>query len=127
MKSLVLCAALVWFPLLSGCTVLAIADAAGSAVVYGVKLEGVDGRAGMAAVAVKPGVELDLKALAQHVTSQLPGYAVPQYVRLLQSVETTGTFKYQKVQLKKEGIDQNLVNDPLYSFNAATRSYTALV
>ncbi len=37
MKSLVLCAALVWFPLLSGCTVLAIADAAGSAVVYGVK------------------------------------------------------------------------------------------
>jgi hypothetical protein len=37
MKSLVLCAALVWVPLLSGCTVLAIADAAGSAVVYGVK------------------------------------------------------------------------------------------
>ncbi|WP_322993427.1 hypothetical protein [Limnohabitans sp.] len=37
MKSLVLCAAVVLFPLLSGCTVLAVADAAGSAVVYGVK------------------------------------------------------------------------------------------
>jgi hypothetical protein len=37
MKSLVLCVALVWVPWLSGCTVLAIADAAGSAVVYGVK------------------------------------------------------------------------------------------
>ena len=97
------------------------------AVVYGVKLDGFDGRAGMAAVAVKPGAKLDLKALAAHVSSQLPAYAVPQYVRVLQTVETTGTFKYQKVQLKKEGIDQNLVNDPLYSFNAATRSYTALV
>ena len=37
MKSLVLLAALVLAPMLSGCTVLAIADAAGSAVVYGVK------------------------------------------------------------------------------------------
>jgi outer membrane murein-binding lipoprotein Lpp len=37
MKSLVLCAALLSVPFLSGCTVLAIADAAGSAVVYGVK------------------------------------------------------------------------------------------
>ena len=96
-------------------------------MVYGVKLEGVDGRAGMAAVAVKPGVELDLKALAKHLTSQLPGYAVPQYVRLLQSVETTGTFKYQKVQLKKEGIDQAVVSDPLYRFDTATREYTVLV
>jgi hypothetical protein len=37
MKSLVLLTALVCTPFLSGCTVLAIADAAGSAVVYGVK------------------------------------------------------------------------------------------
>ncbi|WP_158235643.1 hypothetical protein [Limnohabitans sp. G3-2] len=37
MKSLVLSAALAWAPFLSGCTVLAVADAAGSAVVYGVK------------------------------------------------------------------------------------------
>jgi hypothetical protein len=37
MKSFVLLSALVWLSCLSGCTVLAIADAAGSAVVYGVK------------------------------------------------------------------------------------------
>jgi len=97
------------------------------AVVYGVKLEGFDGRAGMAAVAVKPGAKLDLKALAAHVTSHLPSYAVPMYVRVLQAVETTGTFKYQKTQLKKEGIDRNVVDDPLYCFNATTRSYVALV
>lgn len=37
MNSFVLLTVLVWVPCLSGCTVLAIADAAGSAVVYGVK------------------------------------------------------------------------------------------
>jgi len=37
MKTLFLLTALVWVPCQSGCTVLAIADAAGSAVVYGVK------------------------------------------------------------------------------------------
>ena len=37
MKFLLALTALVALPLLQGCTVLAIADAAGSAVVYGVK------------------------------------------------------------------------------------------
>lgn len=96
------------------------------AVVYGVKLEGVDGRAGMAAVAVKRGRRLDLKAMANHLVSNLPAYAVPQYVRVLKLVETTGTFKYQKVKLKKEGIDQNQFHDSLYQFNADTQSYEAV-
>ena len=93
------------------------------AVVYGVKLEGFDGRAGMAAIAVKPGSEFDLSALGRHLVLNLPGYAVPQYIRVLQQVETTGTFKYQKVQLKKEGVDRTLFNDSLYRFNTAAKSY----
>ncbi len=96
------------------------------AVVYGVKLKGVDGRAGMAAVAVKRGYRLDLKAMAKHLVSNLPAYAVPQYVRVLKLVQTTGTFKYQKVQLKKEGIDQNQFHDSLYQFNARTQCYEAM-
>lgn len=96
------------------------------AVVYGVKLEGVDGRAGMAAVSVKPGFVLDLNALAHHLVSNLPAYAVPQFIRQLNRVETTGTFKYQKVQLKKEGIDQSLFDDPVYRFNAGSQTYDHL-
>lgn len=97
------------------------------AVVYGVKLEGVDGRAGMAAVAVKPGHELEWEIMAKHLVSCLPGYAVPQFIRVLQAVETTGTFKYQKVQLKKEGVDPALCFDPLFQFNTLTRVYEPLV
>ena len=96
------------------------------AVVYGVKLEGYDGRAGMAAIAVKPDCSLDLNAVGRHLVASLPAYAVPQYIRVLQRVETTGTFKYQKVQLKKEGVDQSLFNDPLYRFNTAKKTYELL-
>lgn len=93
------------------------------AVVYGVKLEGADGRAGMAAITVKPGCALNLPAMGKHLVGSLPAYAVPQFIRVLQQVETTGTFKYQKVQLKKEGVDKTLFNDPLYRFNTAKKSY----
>lgn len=96
------------------------------AVVYGVKVEGFDGRAGMAAVSVKPGLKLDLEMLARHLVSSLPAYAVPLFIRQLNGVETTGTFKYQKVQLKKEGIDQTLFGDPIYRFNAASQNYDHL-
>lgn len=96
------------------------------AVVYGVKLEGFDGRAGMAAVSVKPGCTLDLVEMARHLLANLPAYAVPQFVRELNGVETTGTFKYQKVQLKKEGIDQSLFADPVYRFNAVSQAYDHL-
>ena len=96
------------------------------AVVYGVKLKGVDGKAGMAAVAVKRGYRLDLKAMANHLVSNLPAYAVPQYVRVLKLVETTGTFKYQKVRLKKEGLDQNQFQDSLYWFDANTQRYESV-
>lgn len=96
-------------------------------MVYGVKLEGVDGRAGMAAVALKPGYKLELDTMAKHLVSCLPSYAVPQFIRVLQSVETTGTFKYQKVQLKKEGVDPALCVDPLFQFNVSKRAYEPLV
>ena len=44
------------------------------AVVYGVKLEGFDGRAGMAAVSVKPGCTLDLVEMARHLLANLPAH-----------------------------------------------------
>lgn len=97
------------------------------AIVYGVKVDGADGRAGMAAVTVKAGHKLDLEMLADHITASLPSYAVPQFLRVLQTVETTGTFKYQKVQLKKEGIDQTLFDDPLYRFDAKRNTYAPMI
>jgi len=84
------------------------------AVVYGVQVTGADGRAGMAALTLSPGTLLDGAALAQHVCAALPAYAVPLFLRLKSEQEVTGTFKFKKVDLKREGFDPALVNEPLY-------------
>ncbi|HEX4855795.1 MAG TPA: long-chain-acyl-CoA synthetase [Limnobacter sp.] len=93
------------------------------AVVFGVQVPGADGRAGLAAIVVKDGEQLDLKVLASRLMADLPAYAVPQYIRVLQNVQTTGTFKYQKGQLKKQGIDQSQFSDALYRLDSASRCY----
>ena len=80
--------------------------------VYGVKVGDLDGKAGMAALVVEDG--FDVEAFAKHVDEQLPSYARPLFVRLQQQIETTGTFKYRKIDLVNEGFDPAKTKDPLY-------------
>jgi fatty-acyl-CoA synthase len=71
------------------------------AVVYGVEVPGADGRAGMAAVKLRS--ELDGPGLARHLAGRLPGYAIPLFLRVVDEVEQTSTFKSRKVALREEG------------------------
>jgi acyl-CoA synthetase (AMP-forming)/AMP-acid ligase II len=97
------------------------------AVVYGVELPGADGRAGMAALTLKADAgELDGAGLIQHLQSVLPAYAVPLFLRLRATQETTGTFKYRKVELKQEGFDPSKVSEPLYALSDRARGYETL-
>ncbi|PXX68823.1 fatty-acyl-CoA synthase [Nocardia tenerifensis] len=73
------------------------------AVVYGVDVPGADGKAGMAAVTLSPDAEFDGKALADLVYQQLPAYAVPLFIRVVDELEQTSTFKSRKVELRKQG------------------------
>ncbi|WP_024799986.1 long-chain-acyl-CoA synthetase [Nocardia sp. BMG51109] len=73
------------------------------AAVYGVQVPGADGKAGMAAVTLRPGAEFDGRALARRLYERLPGYAVPLFVRIVAELETTSTFKSRKVELRKQG------------------------
>jgi fatty-acyl-CoA synthase len=73
------------------------------AVVYGVEVPGADGRAGMAAVKLRDGAELDGPGLARHLAKRLPGYAIPLFLRVIDEVEQTSTFKSRKVALREQG------------------------
>lgn len=84
------------------------------AVVYGVEIPGTNGRCGMAALRLREGATLDGNALAAHLDSELPVYAAPLFIRLLGEVETTGTFKYKKADLKQAAYDPQRVQDPLW-------------
>ncbi len=94
----------------------------GQAVVYGVQIPGADGRAGMAALTWIGGA-FDGVLLARHVTEALPAYAVPLFLRLREEQEVTGTFKFRKVDLKREGFDPALVAEPLYVLLDRARGY----
>lgn len=93
------------------------------ASVYGVAVEGAEGRAGMAALVVAPG--FDIKALGAHVAGELPPYAQPLFVRILPALETTGTFKQRKMDLVADGYDPAKVKGPLY-FHDPKRGYVKL-
>ena len=104
--------------------VLSAQDKVTEASVFGVTVPGADGRAGMASLVVETGFDID--AFAKKVTLQLPAYACPLFIRLQTQMETTGTFKHKKGDLKKSGFNPNAVNDPLYYWDGAHQKFTRL-
>ena len=82
-------------------------------IAYGVTVPGQEGRAGMVGLVLENDT-FDAKAFASEADAQLPPYARPCFVRLLKSAETTGTFKYRKVDLVNDGFDAAKVDGPLY-------------
>ena len=93
-------------------------------VVYGVQVPGADGRAGMAALVVRPG--FDLAAFRAELALKLPEYARPVFVRLLAALEATGTFKPKKHELQQAGFDPAVISDPLYVGDRARDAFVPL-
>lgn len=91
--------------------------------VYGVKVGDLDGKAGMASLVTEG--DFDLEAFAKYVDEALPSYARPLFVRLQKAIETTGTFKYRKIDLVNEGFDPSKTKDPLY-FRDPAKGYVKI-
>ena len=80
--------------------------------VYGVTVEGADGRAGMAGLVVESG--FDIKQFGEQVARDLPPYAQPVFVRILPAIETTGTFKHRKMDLVADGFDPGKIKGVIF-------------
>jgi len=91
--------------------------------VYGVAVDGAEGRAGMAALVVDQ--SFDIKAFGGHVAQELPIYAQPLFVRILPAMDTTGTFKMRKMDLVADGYDPAKVKGPLF-FHDPKRGYVKI-
>ncbi|KAL6110349.1 slc27a1 [Pungitius sinensis] len=90
--------------------------------VYGASVPGVEGKAGMAAIA-HGGGQFDLDALWMAVQKALPSYARPVFLRLVPSVDTTGTFKIQKSRLRREGFKPRDSSEKIYFLNSVAGGY----
>ena len=71
--------------------------------VYGVRAGQEEGRAGMAALVVDD--SFNLETLAATVEADLPHYAQPVFIRVMNSLATTGTFKVRKQDLVNEAFE----------------------
>ncbi len=80
--------------------------------VYGVKVANSEGRAGM--VAFNCNIEkFDWLSFSDFVSKKLPSYAQPVFVRIIDELETTGTFKLKKNNLREEAFHLDKVNGDL--------------
>uniref|UniRef100_A0AAQ5Z275 Very long-chain fatty acid transport protein n=1 Tax=Amphiprion ocellaris TaxID=80972 RepID=A0AAQ5Z275_AMPOC len=93
--------------------------------VYGVSVPGVEGKAGMAAISPAGG-QLDLDVFLIAVQKALPSYARPIFLRLMPSVDTTGTFKIQKARLQREGYKPQETSEKIYFLNSRAGCYEAV-
>jgi fatty-acyl-CoA synthase len=80
--------------------------------VYGVGIPGADGKAGMAAIKVNG--ELNLIEFRAHLNRRLPDYARPVLLRILTEMTVTGTFKYNKTSLAREGYNPAAIADQIF-------------
>ncbi|KAG7376127.1 hypothetical protein PHYPSEUDO_014405 [Phytophthora pseudosyringae] len=93
--------------------------------IYGVEVPGNEGRACMAAM-VFDDKSFDLNEFAQFVKQRLPSFAMPLFIRKLETMSVTGTMKQEKAKLRKEGMDPSKISDHLWVFNRAKGIYDPL-
>jgi len=94
-------------------------------IVYGVEVPGVEGRCGMACI-VAPSGGLDLASFLAAVKKQLPSYATPIFLRLVQHLDLTGTFKLKKIVMQQEGYNPNVIQDQMFFLDAVKGAYRQL-
>jgi acyl-CoA synthetase (AMP-forming)/AMP-acid ligase II len=91
--------------------------------VYGVQVPGMPGQAGMAAVIKRQDREWDWKIFSDLAGNNLPPWAVPRFIRFIESFEMTHTMKIVKVTLRKQGFDPALVGGGLFFWDVDAGMY----
>lgn len=95
--------------------------------VYGVKVPHTDGKAGMASLKIYTKSEdFDFKGFASDLRQQLPSYAMPLFLRIVEGFETTSTHKIQKFNLKKMGIERMHAHDEIYVLLPKSEAYVKM-
>lgn len=92
--------------------------------VYGVRVPMTEGAAGMAAI-VCPG-NPDLAGLRKHLIQWLAPYARPLFLRFVDRLEATATFKPTKANLQREGFDPAATTDAIYFDDPAKNTFVRL-
>jgi len=106
---------------LSGC------EQVGNAVVYGVRVPGHEGSAGMALIALQPGRAFDGARLHEELARELPSHALPLFLRIGDGQAVlTETYKMGTAEMKRQGYARELIPDPIYVLDGVAGRYVPL-
>ena len=94
--------------------------------VYGVKVPGCEGRAGMAAFSLEDFEGFNWLEFSEYVENNLPKYARPIFIRIIQEMDTTGTFKLKKNELRDDAFNINKVEDKVFCLKPSSNIYELL-
>jgi len=95
--------------------------------VYGVEVPATNGRAGMAALILKNPNVFNLESFSELVLEKIPVYARPLFLRVQTEMDTTGTFKLKKGELKAEAYHLKKVGaDKIYVLKPGQTHYCTL-
>lgn len=92
------------------------AESIAEAVAYGVRIPGCEGRAGMLAFRLADEVDeaRAVEQLTQQFRQSLAEYAIPVFLRRVDQVDATQTFKFIKRDLVEEGFDIAQISQPVW-------------
>jgi fatty-acyl-CoA synthase len=94
--------------------------------VYGVRVPGAEGRAGMAALVLRDRASFDGRSFHAWVAERVASYAAPLFVRLAPEPDVTSTFKLRKIDLQRDGYDPSRIADPLFVRDDGAGAYVPL-
>ena len=93
--------------------------------VYGVSIPKTDGKAGMATIQLDKNLNFELDQFSRFVTENLPPYAIPVFLRIKDELEFTGSHKLRKFNLRKQGYNIEIINEPVFFWNNSAKKYKA--
>ena len=101
-------------------------DQVNMANVFGVKVPQSEGRAGMVAFNCNLN-DFNWDKFSEFVSEKLPSYAQPVFIRIIQELETTGTFKLKKNDLREEAYHLDKVKgDRIFIKKPGEKTYSLL-
>ncbi|KTG42155.1 hypothetical protein cypCar_00006159 [Cyprinus carpio] len=106
--------------------ILTMATSIEEANTYGVTVSGYEGRTGMATIILKKDHQFEPEVIFSHVTTYLPSYARPRFIRIQDCLAVTCTFKQLKGKLVEEGFNPAVITDPLFVLDETVKSYRPL-
>jgi len=95
-------------------------------VAYGVEIPDTEGRAGMIAIP-DPERQVETDTLYEDLAKKLPAYARPLFVRLVDKLDVTATYKLKKRDLQSQGFNPEMVRpDTILMLDTKREQYLPL-